>query len=70
MDDVDHSCMKTVEAFRNQPLIAKDVTVSGWIWEVETRRLRAPTQDPEERARTDVTSSQFGVKERQPPRWA
>jgi carbonic anhydrase len=70
MDDVDQSCMKTVEAFRNHPLIPRDVTVSCWVWEVETRRLRAPTQDPEKRARTDVTSSQFGVTERQPPRWA
>lgn len=70
MDDVDQSCMKTIEAFKNHPLIPKDVTVSGWVWEVETRRLRAPTLDAEKRARTDVTSTQFGVKEKQPSRWA
>jgi len=70
MDDVDVTCMKTIEAFKNHPLIPKDVVISGWIWEVETRRLRAPTRDTEKRARTDVTSAQFGVKEKQPPRWS
>lgn len=70
MDDVDQACMKTVEAFKNHPLIPKDVTVSGWVWEVETRRLRPPTQEAELRARTDVTAAQFGVKAKQPARWA
>ena len=70
MDDVDETCLKTIETFKNHPLIPKDVAISGWIWEVETRRLRAPTRDTEKRARTDVTSAQFGVKEKQPPRWS
>ena len=69
MDDVDQTCMKTVEGFRNHPLIPRDVVVSGWVWEVETRRLRAPTQDAEKRSRTDVTSAQFGVETPQPARW-
>lgn len=69
MDDVDTSVLRTVEVFKTHPLIPKDVTVSGWVWEVETRRLRAPTHDPEKRARTDVLSSHFGVKGKQPPRW-
>ncbi len=69
MDDVDETCIKTVEAFRNHPLIPKDVIISGWIWEVETRRLRAPTQDPNKRARTDATTADYGVKDKQPPRW-
>jgi carbonic anhydrase len=69
MDDVDTSVLKTVEVFKNHPLIPKDVIVSGWVWEVETRRLRAPTHDPEKRARTDALASQFGVKDKQPPRW-
>ena len=69
MDDVDTTCMKTVQTFKEHPLIPKDVTVSGWIWEVETRRLRAPTQDADKRARTDVTSAQFGVNQPQPERW-
>lgn len=69
MDDVDETCIKTVETFRNHPLIPKDVVVSGWVWEVETRRLRAPTFDAQKRARTDVTAAQFGVTAKQPPRW-
>jgi len=69
MDDVDVACMKTIDTFRTHPLIPKDVVVSGWIWEVETRRLRAPTLDPEKRLRTDVVSSSFGVAEKQPDRW-
>lgn len=69
MDDVDQTCMKTVETFKNHPLIPDDVIVSGWVWEVETRRLRAPTLDPEKRARTNATAEQSGVR-KQPPRWA
>lgn len=69
MDDVDETCARTVEVFRTHPLIPRDITVSGWIWEVETRRLRAPTRDAEARARTDVTSAQFGVHTPQPDRW-
>jgi hypothetical protein len=63
------ACMKTIDTFRTHPLIPRDVVVSGWIWEVETRRLRAPTLDPEKRLRTDVVSSAFGVAEKQPDRW-
>jgi len=69
MDDVDDACLRTIAAFKNHPLIPKNVTVSGWIWEVETRRLRAPTKDAARLGRTDVTSAQFGVKGKQPPRW-
>lgn len=69
MDDVDVTCMKTIETIKNHPLIPKDVVVSGWIWEVESRRLREPTLDAQKRLRTDVQSSQFGVKGKQPPRW-
>lgn len=70
MDDVDEACIKTIETFKNHPLIPNDVVVSGWVWEVETRRLRAPTRDADKRARTDVTSDIFGVTEKQPPRWS
>ncbi|MEJ2387934.1 MAG: carbonic anhydrase [Chromatiaceae bacterium] len=69
MDDVDTALIKTIETFKNHPLIPKDVTVSGWVWEVETRRLRPPTHDPEKRARTDVLAKQLGVSGQQPPRW-
>ncbi len=70
MDDVDQTCLKTVQAFQNHPLIPDDVVVSGWIWEVETRRLRAPSLEAGRSACTDVTSEQFGVQGKQPPRWA
>ena len=71
MDDVDKACIKTIETFKNHPLITKDVVVSGWIWEVETSRLRAPSLEEGRKARNvDVTSSQFGVKGNQPPRWS
>jgi len=69
VDDVDECCMKTVEVFKNHPLIPKNVVVSGWVWEVETRRLRAPTRDNERRARTDSTTAAFGIKTKQPARW-
>ncbi len=72
MDDVDEACMKTIETFRNHPLIPKDVTISGWIWEVETRRLRAPIPGVGAEKRTlipDVTSASFNVKSKQPSRW-
>ena len=72
MDDVDETCMKTIETFRNHPLIPKDVTISGWIWEVETRRLRAPMPGVAAEKRTlipDVTSASLNVKSKQPARW-
>ena len=62
-------CYRPSTRFKNHPLIPDNVTISGWIWEVETRRLRAPTRDPEKRARTDVTAAQFDVAQQQPARW-
>ena len=41
-DDVDQTTIRTVEYIRNHPLIPKDVTVSGYVWEVENQRLRKP----------------------------
>jgi carbonic anhydrase len=69
MDDVDETLLKTIEAFEKHPLIPDNVTVSGWVWEVETRRLRKPTRDPAKRARTDVAGNDFGVTAPQPDRW-
>lgn len=69
MDDVDQTCMKTVEAFRNHPLIPKEVTISGWIWETEFRRLRAPNKQAATRAVTQATAASMKVKGSQPPRW-
>ena len=40
--DVDETCARQVDYVRNHPLIPKHVTVSGWVWEVETGHLRPP----------------------------
>ncbi len=69
MDDVDHTCIRCVEQLRNHPLIPKDITVSGWIWETEFRRLRAPDPDAPTRAVSQPTAASMGVKGKQPPRW-
>ena len=70
MDDVDETCIKTVAAFRNHPLIPQDVTISGWVWETEFRRLRAPNTSAVNRSVTQPTASSMKVKRKQPPRWA
>lgn len=70
MDDVDETCMRTVEAFRNHPLIPKDITISGWVWETEFRRLRAPNKNAPNRAVTQPTAAQMKVKGKQPARWS
>lgn len=69
MDDVDETCLKTVEGFRNHPLIPKDIVISGWIWETEFRRLRAPSKDAPHRGVTQPTAASMNVKGAQPPRW-
>ncbi len=70
MDDVDQTCMKCVELLKSHPLIPDDITISGWIWETEFRRLRAPTMDTEARARTQYSAASMGVSGSQPPRWS
>lgn len=69
MDDVDATCIKCVELLRAHPLIPKDVTISGWIWETEFRRLRAPDMNAPTRAVTQPTAASMKVKGKQPPRW-
>jgi carbonic anhydrase len=69
MDDVDETCLKTVEYLKNHPLIPDDITISGWVWETEFRRLRAPTTDNAARARTQYSTSSMGVAGAQPQRW-
>lgn len=51
-DDVDEICVKQIDYLRSSPLIPKDVTISGWIWEVESMRLRPPHRIISERVRT------------------
>lgn len=70
MDDVDETCIKSVELLRNHPLIPKEITISGWIWETEFRRLRAPDLNAPTRAVTQATAASMGVKGKQPPRWS
>ena len=70
MDDVDVTCIKCVEYLKNHPLIPDDVTISGWIWETEFRRLRAPDPAAPNRAVTQATAASMNVKGKQPPRWS
>ena len=70
MDDVDETCHRTVEAFRHHPLIPKDIVISGWIWETEFRRLRAPNKNAPTRSVTQPTAASMKVKGKQPPRWS
>lgn len=41
-DDVDATCQRQVELLRGSPLIPDEVTIHGYVWEVENRRLRRP----------------------------
>ncbi len=70
MDDVDETCVKTVSYLKNHPLIPDDIVISGWVWETEFRRLRAPTMDKDARARTQYATGTMGVQGAQPPRWS
>jgi carbonic anhydrase len=70
MDDVDATCIKTVDYLRNHPLIPDDIIISGWVWETEFRRLRAPDLKAPNRAVTQPTAASMGVKGKQPPRWS
>ena len=69
MDDVDATCLKCVDLLRNHPLIPDDITISGWIWETELRRLRAPDLNAPNRVVTQATASSMNVKGQQPARW-
>lgn len=46
---IDEICEAQVEYLRSHPLIPDHVTVSGWIWEVETGSLRRPHERFSER---------------------
>jgi len=51
-DDVDEICGQQVELLRSSPLIPDDVVVHGYVWEVETMRLRKPHERVGERVNT------------------
>ncbi len=44
LNSPDELAVKNVEVLRNHPLIPKDVRISGYVYEVETHRLRKPFQ--------------------------
>lgn len=57
--NVDETCLKQVELLRSSPLIPEDVVVHGYIWEVETGRLRRPYERLSEKVNT---SEAMGTK--------
>lgn len=57
--NVDKTCLKQVELLQNSPLIPEDVVVHGYIWEVETGRLRRPHERLSEKVNT---SEEMGTK--------
>ena len=57
--NVDETCLKQVELLRNSPLIPENVVVHGYIWEVETGRLRRPYERLSEKVNT---SEEMGAK--------
>lgn len=56
--DVDEVCERQVQLLRESPLIPDDVVITGYVWEVENRRLRPPQQRLSERVNT---SRQMGT---------
>ena len=51
-EDVDDTCERQVQLLRESPLIPDYVRISGYIWEVENRRLRPPHQRLSEQVNT------------------
>ncbi len=51
-DDVDEICRQQVAHLRNHPLIPSHVKISGWVWEVENRRLRPAGERLSQRVNT------------------
>ena len=51
-EDVDETCLRQVELLRNSPLIPDEVVIHGYVWEVETMRLRSPGQRLGEKVNT------------------
>ncbi len=50
--DVDEVCRQQVELLRSSPFIPKDVVIHGYVWEVESRRLRPPGERLSEHVNT------------------
>lgn len=53
-DDIDTACAAQVELLRNHELIPNDVTVTGYVYEVESGELRHPSERVAEQVNTRV----------------
>ena len=51
-DKVEESCLRQVEILRACPLLPRDVVVNGYVYEVESGRLRLPNRRLGERVNT------------------
>lgn len=51
-DDVDQICTDQVEFLKKSPFIPDDVVISGYVWEVESMRLRRPFHRVSEKVNT------------------
>lgn len=58
--DVDEVSRRQVELLRASPLIPDDVTITGYVWEVENRRLRPPRERLSEKVNT---SREMGTRQ-------
>jgi len=58
-ENVDETCEKQVEILRNYSLIPQDVEIHGYVYEVETGRLRKPQKTLSDRVNT---AQQMGAK--------
>jgi len=58
--DVDEVSRRQVELLRASPLIPDDVTITGYVWEVENRRLRPPRGRLSEKVNT---SREMGARQ-------
>jgi carbonic anhydrase len=58
-EDVDETCDRQVELLRGSPLIPDDVVVHGYVWEVESMRLRRPHHRLSEKVNTARHSAVF-----------
>lgn len=54
-DDIDAACQAQIEYLNNHPLIPEDVTVHGYVYEVESDALRQPGEHVAYRINTRVT---------------
>jgi carbonic anhydrase len=59
-DDVDTACEQQVKLLREHPLIPKEIVVHGYVYEVESGRLRRPLQRVSEKVNTAQQMRQAG----------